>query len=227
MSRFTRFRLPSIMVVLALSGVATACSSDGAPSTGPSPVVREASRVADSLVGKPRGVGGQVANPRAQLQAAFRKRPQFAAECQSLAQGSSRMAALVGCEGLDLDAARTAVVDGEFTPEMLELIAEMDALVAELELAWNPPAYLVDCGPGALASTTNPCSGLFWTAMGATARATLDVMAFGWGVRTANAGLMSSAAAAARISIPATIAAVGTYMSCDSGGGGGAGRRPN
>jgi hypothetical protein len=217
------------MVLLACGGLMTACSDSAAPPSGPPQVASAVSASADTATRLPRGAGGQVANPRAQLQAEFRKRPDFEEACRNAGVVSDRLAKFVGCPAGSSDIVQRTVGDEDLPPEILELIAEVEGLASALDAAWNPGPYSVSDYGRPLASDGVPvCTALMWTALGATSRAVIDVLAFGWGVRTRNLNLITSAGADARRNIPIAIAAVGTYFACEefAGGGEGPGKRP-
>jgi hypothetical protein len=213
----------TLMVLLACGAMVTACSDSAAPPAGPGqPLSIGAAGPADTTTRIPRGVGGQVANPRAQLQAEFRKRPDFEEVCRGLHRGSDRMASLVGCGLSFAEPGRPGFASDQMSDELAAMQAEVDEIVASIDEAWNAgrDVYAVDARTGmtTLPAISGPCAGLLSAALGATALATLDVVVW---AGSAYSGLFPAAYAALshlRVSGPAAALAVLTYMNHCRGG---------
>jgi hypothetical protein len=212
----------SLMVLLACAGLMTACSDSAAPPSGPPQVATAVSASADTATRIPRGAGGQVANPRARLQAEFRKRPDFEEACRGLHVVSSRYATSMGCGLDDTQSSSTrGFVDGN-DEEWEAMLAEADEFAQAIDLAWGggESPYLFD----GLSTSTGPlfssaqCNERLVNALSATGLATVDLFRFGFAFSRGNIAGARQALQDLRHSGPAAVNAIGAYVANCPGG---------
>jgi hypothetical protein len=213
----------SVIALLIIGQSMTACSDRVASPFGlpqPSSISarpQEAQRVAssdDTL---------NFSAARARFQAEFKKRPDFTKLCTDLGDGSARMSKMLGCPAASLASPPHAPMHDQLDDEFAEMQAEVDALVAEVDNAWNGgrEVYTVASAvpSGTQQSMSVMCRDLMNAALVSTGTVAAGVAAFAASSLLRMAPLAKVAVSWLRNTVPIAVSAISVYVGACSDGG--------